>query len=298
MSALDAIERVSSSSLLTGSLLYCLVDEKKIPYKIDGTNASPNQVKDFVPLEELLMCPTIDKYKGIGISIQASTVCAIDVDHCFSIPFDVSSGDERAKNIIHLFENKAYIEFSFSGKGLRILFYHDVIKDYSNRFYIKNEAKQIEFYQPSNSFRYVTITGKSICDTLSTIPIADDILFKFLNEYMVRPSTNKIIPLYERKEREDRPVETLLKITKNWILKDFSFQELWFSRAPGYGADESERDFRLVSYLYERVTSDEEKIRILFEESPYFKSKDYAHMKKWKNNDYFYYHYIYKKIVS
>ena len=119
--ALDTLLRIAENeNLVNSNLKYCLVTEKKLPYKLDNTPAKINNTNDFVDFKELLN-GELEKYAGIGISIQASKVCAIDVDKCFSIPFDISTGDERAKDIIDRFKKYAYIEFSFSGKGLRVI---------------------------------------------------------------------------------------------------------------------------------------------------------------------------------
>ena len=168
MSAVDVLSRISSTHLLEADLRYCLVSDDKRPYKIDDTMAKPNQMSDFVDFESLLQHTSLESYAGVGISIQASNIFAIDVDHCFETAFDVMSGDNRAKDLLERFADYAYCEFSFSGKGLRILFRHKVMDDYSVKYYIKNERHGIEFYQPSRSFRYVTVTGMTISVNNST----------------------------------------------------------------------------------------------------------------------------------
>ena len=133
MKARDVIQRLLDKSILKSDLRYCLVDENKHPFKIDTTPARPNVIEDFVNFETLKNSENIDVYAGIGISIQASNVSAIDVDKCFSIPNDINSGDERAKYFLDLFKDDAYCEFSFSGTGLRIIFKQPLIENYSDK---------------------------------------------------------------------------------------------------------------------------------------------------------------------
>lgn len=296
MSALDTLENIlNHPNLFLSNLKYCLVDSNKIPYKINGENAKSNRLEDFVNIETLLECKNLDEYAGIGISIQASNICAIDVDKCFEIPFDINSADDRAIDIIERFKKYAYIEFSFSGKGLRVFFEQDIIKDYSKQYYIKNENCGIEYYQPTQSYRYVTITGRAI----KSNPIRSNkdflhIIVDFLDNYMKRPVKNKkdikVI------ENDNRTIEQILKKVKSKLLTDFIFQEHWFSKAPGSGSNESEIDYFILSYLFENVVQDKEKLRIVFENSPYFKSKDKKHLNKWMYNDYRYYNYIYERL--
>ena len=186
MNALDTINNIINNTYLPlADLKYCLVNKNKIPFKINGENAKPNDINDFVAIDALLNCNNLEDYSGVGISIQGSNISAIDVDKCFEIPFDINSADDRALDIIQRFFDYAYIEFSFSGKGLRILFKQEIIENYSKTFYIKNESNGVEFYQPSQSYRYVTITGRVINNKeINTNKDFSHIILKFLNDYM------------------------------------------------------------------------------------------------------------------
>lgn len=296
MSALDTFKRIiDNENLANANFKYCLVNENKIPFKINNTIVSPNKVNDFVDLEELNDLEIIKNYAGIGISIQASNITAIDVDKCFSKEFDLESADERALDIISRFLECAYIEFSFSGKGLRILFRQDLIENYSLKYYIKNDNYNIEYYQPNRSFRYVTLTGKTIINNpINSNKDFSHIIINFLDDYMKKPE--KIKKNINTTKEDNKTIEQLLKKVKSKLLTDFIFQEKWFSKAPGSNSNESEIDYYLLSYLYENITQNKEKLRLIFESSPYFKSKDNKHLKKWTYNDYRYYKYIYERL--
>ena len=69
--ALDTLLKIAENeNLINSNLKYCLVTEKKLPYKLDNTPAKINNINDFVNFEELLN-GELEKYAGIGISIQA-----------------------------------------------------------------------------------------------------------------------------------------------------------------------------------------------------------------------------------
>ena len=123
MKAIDVLNNIiQNDNLLKYPFKYCLVSSMKVPFTINGTVARPNVINDFVDISKLVESKVINNFDGIGISIKGSNICAIDIDKCFTEPFNLSTGDSRAIDIINLFKDNAYIEFSFSGKGLRIFF--------------------------------------------------------------------------------------------------------------------------------------------------------------------------------
>lgn len=297
MSFIDTLNDIlstSNESLL--KLKYCLVSKDKLPYKIDGSLVKPNNKNDFVNFEDIInACNNIkEDYKGVGISIQASEICAIDVDRCFSIPFEKSSCDERGNKIINIFKDKAYVEFSFSGTGLRVLFKSKIIENYSDDYYIKNSNNHIEYYQPSNSYRYVTITGKCIFNNKIDEIDSNFIENEFLSKFMKKE--NKHLVDIKTTENETRTYEQLMKLVRFHYIKNNNFQDLWFTNAPGSGKDESERDYHLIIYLFENITQNKDLIKQIFESSPFFKSKDWKHVNKWNNQKFRYFNYLYDTI--
>ena len=301
MNALEVLKNIESiSSLRNANLKFCLVSSNKHPLKLDGTNAKPNNVQDFVDFDTLKTCTNLEKYSGIGISIQASKVTAIDVDKCFSKPFDIESADERAIDVINRFLDKAYIEFSFSGLGLRVLYRQPEIEDYSMTYYTKNEQYGIEYYQPSNSFRYVTLTGKAIVEKdIDLKESIEETILDFLNKYMKRKVLNHRVS--QNVIDDNRSVKELYTFVMKLYIKDIVFADKWFNtehmfaNIPGK-SHESQDDYGLMTALYDNVTHDKEKLRQLFEMSPYFKTKDSKHMRKWLQNDYRYYNFIFDEM--
>lgn len=292
MSAVDTLYAITQTELLYENLKFCLVNEKKLPFTIKNTMAAVNNLADFVDFDNLLTCENLDTYAGLGISIQASNVCAIDIDKCVSKPFDENSINLFAKEIIDIFKNIAYIEFSFSGTGIRILFRKRILSNYSEMYYIKNSKFQLEYYQPNQSSRYVTVTGKYLYNNSLDINFSNQILINFLNKYMKRP----VIKKEKVDVNSEIDFDTLMKKIKYHYHKYYDFQNLWFTSAPGSGKDESERDYRLVTYIYTNITQSKELIKRIFEESEFFKTKDKKHIYKWTNNNYRYFNYLYKRI--
>ena len=293
MSALDSIYNITNTFLVENDLKYCFIDDDKLPFTYKGMPARSNHSEDFVSLGDLVTSKKVNKYVGVGISIQASNISAIDVDKCFKEPFNLESGDERANEILDFFKDKTYCEFSFSGKGLRIILTNDLIEDYNKKYYIKNSKNGIEFYQPGPSYRYVSLTGRAIYNNKVNKLNCD--IIQFLDKYMCRKPAKVVQTIANEKEES---IDVLLKKTKYYSFKNIFFQELWFGKAPGSGSNESELDFDIVRFLYTYVTTNKEQIRQLFELSPYYKTKDSKHIYKWKTGNYRYLNFMYSKLIE
>ena len=293
MNAIENIEAVlNTNNEFLIKLKYCL-HINKVPYRYDGTLAKPNQEDDFVGLEEIMNNHLegkidLNKYNGLGISCKANNLIAIDIDHCFSNKLDFSSIDERGKRVYELFKGLGYIEFSFSGTGMRILLNTSTIPDnYSDTYYIKNSKKQIEFYD-ENAIRYVTITGNYISNDVPVDRPSEKVIKEFLDEFMMKP---KVSSTSIEESIDDSSIGDLMKEVKYHLIDNMSFQRNWYTKAPGFGHDESERDYFLIAYILTHITSDRNKVREIIERSPFYESKDKAHKNKWKRNNYYYYNF-------
>ncbi len=288
MTAFDVITAIADNeNLQDDSLRFCFVNQDKVPYN-GLCPARPNNIEDFVPIYMLNLGQST-KFAGLGLSIQASKICAIDVDHCFEKPFEVASADSRAQEIINLFGDHTYIEFSFSGTGLRLFFKANPIPDYSKHYYIKNSKRQIEYYYPEGSNRYVTITAKQIINKPINY-VSRELLQKFLDTYMLRPQKlntgNSGAPA----------IDNIDAALLHFLRSDKSFQDNWFDKAPGSGSNESERDFFLIKFIFDNITQNKDQIKELFERSPFFKSKDRKHKYKWEKSENRYFNYLFSVI--
>ncbi len=294
MKAIETIEKIMETNLIYEDLKYCFVNSTKLPFRWDGTIASSNNLSDFVSFSEILKSEHILEFDGIGISVQASEICAVDIDKCVTTPFDKNSINEFGLGIINIFKDFAYIEFSFSGTGIRILFKHNLVENYQEQYKIKNSSSGLEFYQYTMAGRYVTVTGRYLYNNpLKSNEDHEEVIIDFLDEYMKRTVTKRKQEIIIEDKRTD---EELRKLVKRHLFKSQSFQDLWFTKAPGSGKDESERDFYLIKYIYENITQDREKLKSIFEESDFYKSKDNKHINKWKRNDHWYFNYVYDNV--
>lgn len=302
MDVIDTLTNIANTKLITvDTLRYCF-HKDKVPYKVDGTPCRPNSKEDFVTFNELLDAPNIEQYSGVGISVQASNVCAIDVDHCFEEPFNFASIDERGKYIYEKFKNLAYIEFSFSGCGMRVLFSQPNIPNYKDLYYTKNSVVNIEFYQPSGSARYVTVTGRPLANNqIKAETDFVDVIIEFLNKYMLLPKKTYNKP--KSTIANDKTFEQLMKDVKIHLFRYSHFQLMWFNDRREYnigrdyqGTGESEHDYALLQYIYNNFTQDVEMCKKIFEESEYFKTKDKKHVDKWNRSNFRYYYFIFDRL--
>lgn len=280
MSALKTLQNVINTKLINYNFKWCFVDQMKLPFNYKGNLLKPNDFNDFCEIEQLAN-ENIDNFKGIGLSINASNIVAIDIDKCFSEPFNINSADERAKDILNLFKDY-YCEFSFSGTGIRILFYSNLIEDFKDKYYIKNSKNKIEIYFPYFSARYVTITGKFIYNNDINI-CQDNLLINFLDKYMKRD-----IKINENlKEDKILSWDEIYIELKKLMVKDSQFLNTWTSKAPGSGKNESELDYFLIISICNNITTNKKLIKEIFETSFYYQSKDNLHKHKWNDTEYF-----------
>ena len=205
---------------------------------------------------------------------------------------------ELASEIVLALGSFGYVESSFSGFGIRILFKQLCIKDYKQDYYLKNSNLGLEYYQFDQPGRYVSVTGNCFID--NPLDCKEDHsadIKAFLEKYMKRPF--RVMASHASQSVSDsRSLEELMKKVRYMYLTDSVFQDLWFDPAPGHGSNESERDYHLVAELYDNVTQDPDKILELFEQSDFFKTKDHAHLYKFTRDSHKYFHYIYNVIHS
>lgn len=192
---------------------------------------------------------------GLGIGLFHG-ISAIDIDHC------VENGvpNEMAMDIINMC--KSYTEFSPSGTGIRIIFKTKTYFD-KNKYYIKNSARGLEVYICGVTKRYLTITGNRYqYDTVEEVDLQP-----LLDKYMQRP-----VVLNSGTDDFSRALQN-----------DAKLYDLWHKQAPGSGSNESELDMALLSKIAFYTKCDPIKTKTLFENSPYFASKDDMHKAKWND---------------
>ena len=175
---------------------------------------------------------------------------------------------------------------------MRVLFYSDEIPNYNSFYLTKNSKTHCEYYTPKGSARYVTITGINITNN-DIKKVDNNALFLFLNSYMLKEKTihtTKTIDM-NRIDNVDNKIIHLLRT-------DLQFLDNWCEKAPGSGKNESERDWYLINFIYNNITKNKNQVKEIFESSPFFKSKDWKHVKKWNRNDYRYFNYLWDCILG
>ena len=118
--------------------------ETKIPFNpVTESYASVNDPKTFTSFDKA----------SEKLSLVDRKLVAIDVDDC------VINGvlNDLAKEIVSHFP-QSYIEFSPSGKGLRIFTFLPNSVTYKNDIY-KLKTKEVEVYVAGFTNRFVTVTG-------------------------------------------------------------------------------------------------------------------------------------------
>ena len=261
MNEISSLKNIPNELKLNG--LWCgwkLTDKGKIPFNlVTGQYAKSNDESTFASYPVLLN--NIHKYLkfdengkqlgGVGLGVFRG-YSAIDIDHCVDSDGQLS---EMALDIITFCNS--YTEFSPSKTGIRIIFKTQVRID-KEQYYIHNSNIGLEIYISDNTNKFVSITGNRISgDTINEVDIT-----YILNKYMLRGQFN---------------IEKILK-------KDEKLANLWNKKAPGSHADESETDMALCCKLAYYLKNDEQLIKQYFEMSPYFKSKDAEHKKKWSGS--------------
>ena len=240
--------------------LWCgwkLTDKGKVPFNLStGQYAKSNDETTFSSYPVLLN--NLHKYLkyegdrqvgGIGLGVFRG-YSAVDIDHCVDENGNLS---DMARDIIDFCQS--YTEYSPSGTGIRIIFKTQVKID-KNEYYINNHSNGLEIYISNNTNKFVSITGNKISgDTINEIDIT-----YILDKYMKKGVFN---------------IEKVLE-------KDEKLRNLWYKQAPGSHADESETDMALACKLAFYLKNNETEIKRYFEMSPYFKSKDAEHRKKWE----------------
>lgn len=261
--------------------LWCywkLCETGKVPINvITGKLAKSNDPSTFVTYPILLnnihKYLLEDKKSGLGLGIFKG-FSAIDIDHCIDENGHIS---EMAEDIIS--QAKSYTEISPSGTGIRIIFKTSV-KINKDEFYIQNHKLGLEIYISDNTNKFVTITGNIYRSDLNQIREFD--ITDILNKYMQKPDIKKSKPDISKFNHDEVINLNLEQIFE----KDSKLKELWFSKAPGSGADENQRDASLCCKLSYYLKGNVHEIERYFKMSPYYESKDELHKKKWERPDY------------
>lgn len=228
----------------------------KVPYSPNGGMARSNDRNTFSSFTFTLS--RLAGFDGIGIGMFDG-FGGIDIDRCIDENGVLS--DEADDILSHI---DSYVEFSPSGRGLHIYFRTSFKYD-TTKYYQKTD--KVEMYLSGQTYRFLTVTGHPFGTPKEIREVPDSELQYVLDTYM--------------KKSTSLPKELPQEGISQWLVADAKLHDLWYSKAPGAGADESNRDLALCSKLAWYTNGDKSEMDRLFRLSPYFRSKDKAHVEKW-----------------
>lgn len=210
---------------------------------------------------------------GLGLGIF-NGFSAIDIDNCID---ENGLFSDLAKDIIDYM--KSYTEISPSGRGVRIIFKTNTNLD-KNIYYINNKNNGLEIYISDNTNKYVTLTGNSINvnENINEIDIK-----VILDKYMKKPVNNMAVrPAVTAPAISIDDIDNRININ---LSNNPRFNEAWHKTATGSGGTESEDDMSFLNMLARILDGDAAAIQAAFERSPYYATKDSAHVKKWEQRE-------------
>ncbi|MDU4447005.1 MAG: hypothetical protein E7I76_03255 [Anaerococcus vaginalis] len=232
--------------------------ETKIPFNPTTEGyASVNNPKTFTSFDKA--SEKLSSYDGLGIRVDGKLV-AIDVAGC--VINGVLNG--LAKEIVSHFP-QSYIEFSPSGKGLRIFTFLPNSITYNKDIY-KMKTKEVEVYVAGFTNRFVTVTGH-VYQEGEIVKESKGLLW-ILEKYLKREKQSKSTKQNFKSYLSDEEViEKASNATNNE-----KFLNLWTGNIKSYPSY-SEADLALTSILAFYAGGNTDQIDRLFRQSELFRDK-------------------------
>lgn len=203
---------------------------------------------------------------GLGLGLF-NGFSAIDIDNCIDPKGNLT---ELATDIIEFMDS--YTEKSPSGRGIRIIFKTNVMID-TETHYMKNSNNGLEIYISDNTKRYVTLTG----NVYKNARINDIDITSILDKYMRKSAPKRMVApintttILDSDEKINRALEN-----------NPNFNKAWNRTATGSDGTENEDDLSLLNLLARVLNGDHALINNAFMRSPYYATKDQAHIEKWE----------------
>lgn len=231
---------------------------KKVPYNPQtGNRASAANPGTFAPFSCVELIP--DGYDGAGVGIF-NGLGAIDIDNCIDENGEFS---EMAQDVIQTMT--AYTEYSPSGTGVHILFRADLPQYDKARYYENNRALGLEVYVKGGSPRYLTVTGKKLCQCADLEERSAQVQ-QVLDKYMLKPVSEPV------PQEELKPVDLSDDEIVERICKDEKFKKLWHGDYSEIGSW-SEADLSLCNKLAFWTNKDPERMDRIFRRSGLMRGK-------------------------
>ena len=169
----------------------------KVPYQTNGRHAKPNDPSTWAGFDEVMdVYNNGGGYDGIGFCLGEGTPIGIDLDHCCCPAFD-NVILPWAQDIIERMDS--YAETSPSGKGIRIFVNGGPLPCHGRK------KGPVEIYE---SGRYLTVTGRHIPGTPTTINHRPEAVIALHRQYFGRESEDsvraEVLPPESDPDIEDR----------------------------------------------------------------------------------------------
>ena len=224
----------------------------KPPRQIDGRPAKANDPWTWTTFENVLEAYEAGEADGIGFMFApGGGLVGIDLDHCVGEDGTVAP---KAEAIVEALGG--YTEYSVSGKGLHVIVRAELEK---------NIAKPIELYGQNH---FLTMTG-NLHDERSELranQAAVDGLVK-----AIRPEMKVKGAVATGGGRRYLPNPELIEKAKG-AANGAKFSRLWAGDTSGYNSH-SEADLALLAMLLYWTNGDEDRARLLFEQSGLVREK-------------------------
>lgn len=232
--------------------------ETKISFNpITDGYASVNNPKAFTSADKA--SEKLSSCDGLGIRVDGKLV-AIDIDDCV-----INGGlNALAKEIVSHFP-QSYLEFSPSGKGLRIFTFLPNSMTYNNNIY-KMKTREVEVYVAGFTNRFVTVTGH-VYQEGDIVEESEGLLW-ILEKYLKREKQIKFTKQNFKSYLSD---EEVIEKASNASNKE-KFLNLWIGNIKSYPSS-SEADLALTSILAFYAGRDVNQIDRLFRRSELFRDK-------------------------
>lgn len=244
----------------------------KVPYNPQtGKHAKSTDPSTFGPFSDVQNYAEAG-YDGIGVGIFDS-LAAIDIDHCVEIGSDGKPAlTETAHDIVDMMQG-AYMEYSPSGRGVRILcLVQDGFAYDKGTYLINNQQRGLEIYVAGTTSKYVSVTGNTWTPGVDLSDRSDQ-LRAIMDKYMRRndsqgnqPPTHTTPPANtppakspDQLQAEDRTlIEAALKSSSGEKLR-----RLLAGNMSDYGNDHSRADMGLCCILAQHTSDAVQIDRIL-----------------------------------
>ena len=232
-----------------------------------GIICAKNDETQFTPLEAALVGAERYDLDGVGFVFTGGFI-AIDLDDCFD------EGGKMSAVAQDIFDHMTdtFWEYSVSGNGLHGFLIGEKPNDRT-----KDSALGIEIYA---GFNFVVVTGDHVDGTALDATNQQDALDWLYETYLppVVAANVELPPVDHGPERT--PAEWL----NLGLSKDEKLKTLY--NATEHTTDESSTDFSLLLKLAYWVNRDTATMTTAFRDSPWARTKDAAHTKKLKRDDY------------